>query len=61
MTAPMRTTVVTLVASMMGPAMRLPRGTVPPKHMIHSAITRPRLRSSRRCCSTVDSDVITAK
>ena len=61
MAAPARTTVVTDVASMRGPAMRLPMGTVPPKPMIQSAMTRPRLASSRRCWSTVDSDVITAK
>ena len=43
------------------PAIRLPIGTVPPKPMIHSAMTRPRSWSSRRCWSTVDSDVMTAK
>ena len=52
---------VTEVASMSGPAMRLPMGTVPPKPMIHSAMTRPRLASSSRCWSTVDSEVMTAK
>ena len=41
--------------------MRLPMGTVPPNPMIHSAITRPRFESSRRCCNTVDRDVMTAK
>ena len=40
------------------PPARPPNGTVPPKPMIHSAITLPRTRSSRSCCSTVDSDVI---
>ena len=47
--------------SMAQPPSRPPKGTVPPKPMIQSAITLPRTASSRSCCKTVESDVITAK
>jgi hypothetical protein len=46
---------------MRGPATRLPMGTVPPKPMIHSAITRPRSWSARCCCRIVDNDVMSPK
>ena len=61
MIAPGNTTVVTDVASMSGPATRLPMGTVPPKAIIHNAITRPRSLPARCICRTVDSDVTTPK
>ena len=60
-TAPGNTTVVTEVASISGPATRFPTGTVPPKAIIHSAITRPRSFPARCSCSTVDSAVTVAK
>ena len=44
-----------------GPTSRLPTATVPPKPMIHSAMTRPRTASSSRACSVVFSAVMKAK
>jgi hypothetical protein len=52
---------VTDVASMIGPASRLPMGTVPPKPIIHRAVIRPRSRLVSRSCRTVDRDVRNAK
>jgi hypothetical protein len=54
-------TTVIDVASATGPATRRPMGTVPPKPMSHSDMTRPRTESGRWACRTVLSDVMEPK
>ncbi len=48
-------------ASTTGPMMRFPTPTVPPKPIIHSAMTRPRTFSCTRACSVVLRAVMNAK
>ena len=49
------------LAEVIAPNARVPRGTVPPKPMNHSAMTRPRTALLTCCWSTVSSEVMTTK
>jgi hypothetical protein len=59
--APMSSISVTFVELARKPPASTPSGTMPPNPMIHSAMIRPRILSSRFSCRTVASDVITRK
>jgi len=59
--APPNSTQRAPITSITGANNRLPKGTVPPKAMNHSAITRPRSWSAKRLCNTVFIDVVVAK
>ena len=59
--APKSSTAVIPTVSMIGPAIRPPRGTRPAQAIIHRPMTRPRTSSGTRICSVVDSAVTITK